>query len=241
MQQVYVAACRLLGSEENGVSVYVGLTREAVCHKVWTERCADYLGEESFDPYMKSLAEAQKWEEAVEFFFDFYEQTHAIEITCEDVAPPPGPGDVRCSHCGSDDVQHVMWVHMQSGEVLDEFGWNEETHTYCPRCSDVLNRGDQRLSDIEDRQSDRRDGWSSAKRDNLLPCDVRLRCRWFREGWNFFHMAKAYLLQSGRPLTIQSACIFPPTEETMAPEFETLWAEAQDLVNRELDEEVSAA
>lgn len=43
----------------------------------------------------------------------------------------------RCATCGSTDVQHAMWVRLNTDEVLEPFGsWCEGDTGWCERCHD---------------------------------------------------------------------------------------------------------
>ncbi len=41
-----------------------------------------------------------------------------------------------CATCGSEDVQHAMWVRLNTNEIREEFGtWNEDDSTWCDVCA----------------------------------------------------------------------------------------------------------
>lgn len=51
-------------------------------------------------------------------------------------APPPEPVWV-CAVCGGADVQHAMWVSLNTNAIHEAFGgWCYGDNNYCPNCDD---------------------------------------------------------------------------------------------------------
>ena len=46
-------------------------------------------------------------------------------------------GECVCSVCGSENVQHAMWVSVNTGDVHDEFGsWCSGDNSWCEDCDE---------------------------------------------------------------------------------------------------------
>lgn len=56
------------------------------------------------------------------------------------------PTDYVCSVCGSAEVQHAMWVTLNTEQVRGEFGtWNYDDNTWCPDCCDAGRDGHTKI------------------------------------------------------------------------------------------------
>ena len=62
----------------------------------------------------------------------------------------PSPDDYVCSECGSDDIDHAMWVGVNTNEVGGVFG------TWCEGDSNFCNGCDQHTYFIERREYDKK-------------------------------------------------------------------------------------
>lgn len=50
---------------------------------------------------------------------------------------PPAPDDAVCAVCGSDDVEHAMWVTLNTDEVGEVFGsWCNGDNSFCSKCDE---------------------------------------------------------------------------------------------------------